>query len=64
MGRDTGIFVALDVGGVSIEFDDFSDQFVVADLDELVHLGSAHAFCDDHWMRSYLRGPETLKILP
>jgi hypothetical protein len=38
----------LDIGGVSVELDDLSDELVIADLDELIHLGSSHALSDDN----------------
>jgi hypothetical protein len=47
-GQSRGILVALDGRGVTLKFDDFSDQLVPADLDELVHFCSRHVFADDH----------------
>ena len=47
-GLLTGILVALNGGGVALELDNFTDQLVPADLDELVHLGARHVFSDDH----------------
>jgi hypothetical protein len=38
----------LDGGIVSLELDDLSDEFVPADLDELVHLGTSHLLGHNH----------------
>jgi len=54
----------LDEGTVSVKLDDFSDELVVSNLDQFVHLGASHALSDNNWIGSELRGPDTLKILP
>ena len=60
----TGVLITLDEGTVSVKLDDFSDELVVSNLDQFVHLGASHALSDNNWIGSELRGPDTLKILP
>lgn len=48
----TCILVALNIGGVTVQLDDFADQFVVADFDQLVHLGSGHSLGNDDYVKS------------
>ena len=45
----TGVLVTLDGGTVTLNFDDLSDKFVPADLDQLVHLNTGHVFADDNF---------------
>ena len=47
------VLIALNVGRVSIELDDFTDQLVISDLDQLVHLRACHSFCDDQGSRHF-----------
>ena len=42
-----GVLVTLNGGSVTFELDDLADQLVPADLDQLVHFGATHVFCDD-----------------
>jgi len=46
-GEAGGIFVALQGGSIVFELNDFADQLVPADFDQLVHLGAAHVLSDD-----------------
>ena len=40
------IFVALEGSSAAFELDNFTDEFVPSDLDQLVHLGAAHVLGD------------------
>ena len=44
----TGIFVALNRGGVTFDLDDLTDKLVPTNLDQLVHLWSWHSLGDNH----------------
>lgn len=44
----TRILVALNIGGISIQLDDLPNQLVVADLHQLVHLGTSHSLGHNH----------------
>lgn len=45
----TCVFVALNIGRVSIQLNDLADQFVIAHFDKLVHFGSCHPLGHDHY---------------
>ena len=46
----TSVLVTLDGGTVTLDFDDLADEFVPADLDQLIHLHTGHALADNNFM--------------